>query len=193
MLLERVALWVQETSGIRMGAKAPHAIPGDFQVEIPVEYGRGRARTRGLPAVKIHVTFDEPILTEVVACSIRPRYSDLSEFQTAAYSKVEITAEKMRALLQQQKKWPRPRDLYDLWFILCRLKERFDAHQLRGLFVEKCVARHIQPNMEGLISEHLREWNKDAWVNLLKPMMKIVPDFDTVWQEWVTVFHKMFA
>lgn len=191
--LERVALWVQETSGIRMGAKTPHTIPGDFQIEIPIEYSRGGARTRGLPTVKIHLTFDEPILTEAVGCFVRPRYSDLSEFQVAAYSKQEIVAEKMRALLQQQKKWPRPRDLYDLWFILCRLKERFDTHELRGLFVEKCGVRHIQPNMAGLISENLREWNRDAWGNLLKPMMKTVPDFDDVWREWVTTFHEMFG
>lgn len=192
-LLERVVRWVQETSGIRMGMKAPHTIPGDVQVEIPIEYNRAGARTRGLPAVKIHLTFDEPILTEAVTCPIRPRYSDLPEFQIAAYSKAEIVAEKMRALLQQQKKWPRPRDLYDLWFILCRLKEPFDAHQLRRLFIEKCGVRHIHPHMVDLVYDNLKEWNKDAWGNHLKPMMKTVPEFDEVWQEWISAFHELFG
>jgi len=47
--------------------------------------------------------------------------------------------------------------------------------------------------MAGLISENLREWNRDAWGNLLKPMMKTVPDFDDVWREWVTTFHEIFG
>jgi len=193
VLLERVAVWVQETSGIRMGTKAPHTIPGDVQVEIPIEYSRGGVRTRGLPSVKVHVTFDEPVLTEAVTCSIRPGYSDLSGFQIATYSKEEIVAEKMRALLQQQKKWPRPRDLYDLWFILCQSEERYDADKLRGLFIEKCGVRHIHPDLAGLISDNLREWNQDAWGHLLKPMMNAVPEFDEVWQEWVTTFHDIFG
>jgi predicted helicase len=51
------------------------------------------------------LTFDEPISTKVVARSVKTRYSDLSDFEIKAYSKEEILAEKMRALLQQQKKW----------------------------------------------------------------------------------------
>jgi predicted nucleotidyltransferase component of viral defense system len=62
---------------------------------------------------------DDPILTEPVARAVNPLYSDLSAFTVATYTKEEILAEKMRALLQQQTKWPRPHDLYDLWFILC--------------------------------------------------------------------------
>jgi hypothetical protein len=38
--------------------------------------------------------------------SVTPLYSDLSEFTVATYSKEEILAEKMRALLLQQLKWP---------------------------------------------------------------------------------------
>ncbi|MGH7772083.1 MAG: nucleotidyl transferase AbiEii/AbiGii toxin family protein [Candidatus Binatia bacterium] len=193
MLFNSMARWIQETSGIRMETKDPHTIPGDFQVEIPLEYARGGRRTRGLPSAKIHLTFDEPILTEVVACTIKPRYSDLSEFQITAYSKKEIVAEKMRALLQQQKKWPRPRDLYDLWFVLCRSAESFDAQELKGLFAEKCKVRQIKPDMAGLTSENLRDWNKEAWENQMKPIMKRVPEFDEVWQEWVTKFHDIFG
>lgn len=191
-ILNRVARWVQERSGLRMRTKEPRTIPGDFQVEIPVEYSRGGMRTRGLPSAKVHLTFDEPRLEEPVLCPVRPRYSDLSEFEIAAYSKKEIVAEKMRALLQQQKKWPRPRDLYDLWFILCCSGEDFKANELRDTFIEKCKVRQIMPDMAGLISEDLKAWNKDAWENQMKPIMKTVPDFGQVWQEWVTRFHEIF-
>lgn len=191
-LLNRMAARVQEASGIRMVAKPPQTIPGDFQVEIPLEYSRGGPRTQGLPGVKIHLTSDEPIMVEPAVCRVKPRYSDLSEFTISAYSKREIVAEKMRALLQQQKKWPRPRDLYDLWFILCRSGERFPREELRKLFVEKCRVRRVQPDREGLTSENLKEWNRKAWSNLLGPMLKTLPDYDQAWREWVVVCREIW-
>lgn len=191
-LLDQVAVWIQGTSGIRMKTKNPHTIPGDFQVEIPMEYSRGGQRTRGLPCVKIHLTSDEPIQTKMMSRSIAPHYSDLSRFKIHAYGKEEIVAEKMRALIQQQKKWPRPRDLYDLWFILCHSEEKFQARRLRSLFIEKCRVRQIQSDTERLTSETLRAWNKDAWKNQLEPLMKTVLQFDKVWQDWIAASRKVF-
>jgi predicted nucleotidyltransferase component of viral defense system len=192
-VLRQVAAWVQENSGIRTGANKPRTSPGDFQVEIPVEYNRGGTRTRGLPAVKVHLTFDEPLLTDPVGCNVRSRYSDLPEFQVKAYGKKEIGAEKMRALLQQQKKWPRPRDLYDLWFMLCYLGEEFDGQELRGLFDRKCEVRQIEPNVMDLTSEKLREWNRDAWENQLRPLLKDLPNFEKVWNDWLGRCRELFG
>ena len=191
-LLNRIAPWIQETSGIFITNKAPLTIPGDFQTEISVEYSRGGSRRQKLPNVKIHLTFDEPVLTGVTILAVKPRYSDLSEFEIACYSKEEIIAEKMRALLQQQMKWPRPRDLYDLWFILCRSGERFEKEDLKDLFVQKCRARQIQPEVAGLVSENLKERNKGAWENILGPLMKTVPNFNDVWSELVIAVSKIF-
>jgi predicted nucleotidyltransferase component of viral defense system len=158
-----------------------------------LEYNRGGHRRQKLPSVKIHVTFDEPILTKVAIRSVKPQYSDLSDFEITAYSKEEILTGKMRALLQQQRKWPRPRDLYDLWFMLCRSAEHFEPEELKDIFIQKCQIRKIDPDISGLTSEKLREWNKDAWENILKPLMKTVPEFDVVWREWTTIFHKLFG
>jgi len=192
ILLNQIGTWIRDNSGIFIAIKTALTIPGDFQVEIPVEYGMGGLRRQKLPSVKIHLTFDEPILTDAVIRPIRPRYSDHSGFEMTCYSKEEIIAEKMRALLQQQMKWPRPRDLYDLWFILCRSEERFQPEKIKNLFVEKCKVRQIQPDSAGLISENLREWNKDSWGNILRPLIRAVPDFDKVWNEWVIAFKKIF-
>ncbi|MBU0768740.1 MAG: nucleotidyl transferase AbiEii/AbiGii toxin family protein, partial [Proteobacteria bacterium] len=124
-------------------------------------------------------------------CSVTPEYSDLSAFGITAYSKREIVAEKLRSLLQQQKKWPRPRDLYDLWYILCKTRERFSWQELKPLFDEKCRIRDVQPDITSLTSDMLREWNENAWLNRLEPMLKDVPDFDRLWKEWVKTFHKL--
>jgi len=190
-LLDVVVALVLRESGIRLSVGKPLTAPGDFQIEIPVEYTRGGARRQGLPQVKVHLTFDEPVLDEPIVRFVEPAYSDLSTFRITTYSKREIIAEKLRSLLQQQKKWPRPRDLYDLWYILCKSEERFLWKELRPLFDEKCRVRDVLPDIESLTSGALREWNETAWLNRLGPMLKDVPDFDCVWDEWVKTFHDL--
>lgn len=190
-LLQKSAEKVQSESGIRIAVKKPHTIPGDFQIEIPVEYNRGGARRQGLPQVKVHLTFDEPILETPVVCSIKLVYSDLSPFKIRSYSKKEIVAEKLRSLLQQQKKWPRPRDLYDLWYILCLSREHFKWNELLPMFEEKCRVRDIKPDIKGLTSDNLKTLNKKAWKDRLGPMLKELPEFDLVWKDWTETFNKM--
>jgi len=191
LLLDTVTQWVLNESGIHLSTCEPLNAQGDFQIEIPIEYNRGGARRQGLPQVKVHLTFDEPVLDKVVDRSVEPRYSDLSAFKIAAYSKKEIVAEKLRSLLQQQKKWPRPRDLYDLWYILCKSGESFLWRELNPFFERKCSARGMEPDIKGLTSETLREWNENAWINRLGPMLKDLPDFDRTWKEWVKTFHEL--
>ncbi|MGD1075021.1 MAG: nucleotidyl transferase AbiEii/AbiGii toxin family protein [Thermodesulfovibrionales bacterium] len=192
-LLKKASGEVQDVSGIHLTVKAPITIPGDFQIEIPIEYSRGGTRRQGLPQVKVHLTFDEPILDKPTLCSINSQYSDLSSFKARSYTKKEIVAEKLRSLLQQQKKWPRPRDLYDLWFMVCRTKEHLIWAELFPMFQEKCRVRGIRPNLSGLTSANLREWNRNAWRQRLGPMLRDVPDFDLVWAEWTDAFHKLIG
>lgn len=189
--LEKARTWVLRESGINLSGRESMTVSGDFQIEIPMEYNRGGARRQRLPQVKVHLTFDEPILDKTVVHSVKSSYSDLSAFRITAYSKKEILAEKLRSLLQQQKKWPRPRDLYDLWYILCKSGERFTWKELKPLFEEKCRLRAVPPVIESLTSDTLREWNEKAWLNRLGPMLKDLPDFDRVWKEWVKTFHKL--
>jgi predicted nucleotidyltransferase component of viral defense system len=190
-LLRKASERIQTESGVRITVKKPLTIPGDFQIEVPIEYSRGGSRRQGLPQVKVHLTFDEPILETPVACSIKSGYSDLPAFKVHSYTKKEIVAEKLRSLLQQQKKWPRPRDLYDLWYILCRSGEHFTRTELFPMFQEKCRIRDIKPDISGLTSANLKEWNKNAWRDRLGPMLKDLPDFDQVWKEWTETFHKI--
>ncbi|MDI6729126.1 MAG: nucleotidyl transferase AbiEii/AbiGii toxin family protein [Thermodesulfovibrionales bacterium] len=188
-LLQKAADRVQSESGVRITVKKPLTIPGDFQIEIPLEYSRGGARRQGLPQVKVHLTFDEPILDTQIVCSIKSQYSDLSTFKVHSYTKKEIVAEKLRSLLQQQKKWPRPRDLYDLWYMLCRSGEHFTWAELFPMFQEKCRVREIKPDISGLTSANLKEWNRNAWKDRLGPMLKELPDFEIVWKEWTETFR----
>ena len=49
----------------------------------------------------------------------------------------------------------------------------------------------VQPDITGLTSDTLREWNENAWLHRLGPMLKDVPDFDRLWKEWVKTFHEL--
>lgn len=190
-LLKKAADKIQSNSGIRMTVKEPLSISGDFQIEIPIEYNRGSLRRQGLPQVKIHLTFDEPILEKPIVCTIKVKYSDLPEFKVKSYTKKEIVSEKLRTLLQQQKKWPRPRDLYDLWYILCCSGEQFSWTELSPMFQEKCRIREIKPDISGITSDNLREWNRNVWRDRLGPMLKELPDFELVWKEWTETFRRI--
>ncbi len=192
-LLQRVTEWVQTNSLLHVSSKEVLSSKGDFQVEIPLEYSRGGPRRHGLSAIKIHLTFDEPILTHPESRPVRPPYSDLSPFTVIAYSKEEILAEKTRALLQQQSKWPRPRDLYDLWFILCHKNETFEWETLFGLFAEKCRVKKIEPDPDLLVSETLKSTNKRVWQSQLEMLMKKAPDFEEVWKEWFAFCKEQFG
>ena len=186
-ILTRAARILEDKTGMEITVKAAQESAGQKQLEIPIHYSRGRPRRQGLPAVRVHLTFDEPILTPTEVCRVEPLFSDLTSFRLVAYSKIEIVAEKLRALLQQQEKWPRPRDLYDLWYVLCHKAEKLPGRELREIFARKCAVRNAEPDLHRLTSENLREWNREAWKNQLAPMMKSVPDYEMVWTDWVQV------
>ena len=185
--LEQAARRVREHSGLILALKPARWSAGQEQLEIGLEYSRGGTRRQALPAVIVHLTFDEPVITPFEVRDVASPYSDLEPFSLACYSKIEIVAEKLRALIQQQEKWPRPRDLYDLWFILCRQREAMPSHELRGLFERKCAVRGVAPDPRRLVSAELREWNRSAWGSQLLPTLKNGPDYDVVWDEWMTV------
>jgi hypothetical protein len=186
-VLTRATETLSERTGLILRCKEPRADEGNRQVEISVEYSRGGPRRKALPAVKAHLSFDEPLLASPEEPMVRPSYAEIHPFSVSAYSKIEIVAEKLRALLQQQDKWPRPRDLYDLWYITCFKGEKFDRARLRTLFENKCRIRGVAAETSQLHSQNLCEWNRKAWANQLLPMIKDGPEYETVWMQWSAV------
>ena len=183
ILMRAVAILTEE-SGILMRCKELRADTDNTQIEIPIEYSRGGPRRQSLPVVKVHLSFEEPLLTAPEERPVRPSYTEPGPFTLITYSKIEMVAEKIRALLQQQEIWPRPRDLYDLWYITCFKGEVFDRSQLQRLFEQKCQIRGIPADIKRLHSEYLREWNRKAWANQLLPMLGVAPEYDLIWSEW---------
>jgi hypothetical protein len=183
-LLARITASISEETGIALRCKDSLAAGEDAQVEVPIEYSRGGPRTHGLPAVKIHLTFDEPLLTRSEWHTVTPSWPGIKSFAVSAYSKIEMVAEKMRALIQQQGRWPRARHLYDLWYMTCYRGETYAQRQLRDLFERKCQVRGVPADPSLLRSDHLREWIRDSWTSQLVPMLTHAPDYNRVWSEW---------
>lgn len=183
-VLSRVAANVRDRAGVMLEPREPQVDQANGQIETPLAYARGAPGRRNLPTVKVHISFREPLLTPVETRRVAPPHPSLPAFSLAAYSKMEIVAEKLRALLQQQAKWPRPRDLYDLWYITCLKGESFDLSDLRRVFAGKCLARGVTPDTAGLCSTQLHDWNLNAWDNQLVPMLQHDPGYERVWHEW---------
>ena len=59
------------------------------------------------------------------------------------------------------------------------------------MFQEKCRVRDVKPDLAGLTSEKLREWNKNVWQDRLGPMLKELPKLDLVWKEWTETFQRI--
>ena len=175
---------MRNENGIESTIARIEAPPNESQVEIAVQYSRGGPRRQALPSVKVHLTSDEPVLADPELRDVRPTYEDVGSFNIWAYGISEIIAEKMRSLLQQQEEWPRPRDLYDLWYILCKRREVVSPELYLNLFAQKCEVRKIDPNIGQLVSSKLKEMNRNAWENQLRPMLLNAPDYEDVWREW---------
>lgn len=96
-LLEKAAGLVTDDTGIAIDVRAAVQSSGQEQLEIPLHYSRGGGRRQALPAVRVHLTFDEPVLSPAEIRVVSPTYARLESFRIRAYSLLEIAAEKLRA------------------------------------------------------------------------------------------------
>lgn len=183
-ILGRVADSARERYGVNIDLQGVRVDRVNGQMEASLGYLRGGRSRRDPPTVKVHISLSEPLLTRPEVRRVEPPHPAVPGFSLVAYSKIEIVAEKARALLQQQSRWPRPRDLYDLWHITCLKGEAFDRAELRKLFDEKCRVRGVAPDPAGLYSANLCEWNQKAWDSQLVPTLRNAPPYEQVWSEW---------
>ncbi len=74
--------------------------------------------------IPLNISKKEQVLLEPKKESIMPLYREIPTFEVFAMPEKEILAEKVRAILTRQK----PRDVYDLWFLLTRKNIVFDSN-----------------------------------------------------------------
>jgi predicted nucleotidyltransferase component of viral defense system len=159
--------------------KQPH--PGDQKAYlVRVQFPEQR---QALCRLKVEITVDEPILTPVNVCPVLHGFDEVMNVSVPVYSLAEITAEKLRALLQSKARlhergWGASRvcrDYYDLWNLL--QVPGLKSPDLIPLLAQKCVVRDVTyTSPDDFISEDLLAVASAEWAQQLLPF---VPDAPT--------------
>lgn len=146
----------------RLGYKGPLAFPG--------------APRRILFDLTVH----EPLLRDPVEVSIFHPYPDvLPEPSTVyAYSIEELLAEKTRALRERT----RPRDLYDVVYVINNQNVGLDLSRAGLLFREKCLTKGLEVPTSSELVAHIRaaEELRSEWKNMLRHQLPQLPPIDTM-------------
>jgi predicted nucleotidyltransferase component of viral defense system len=126
----------------------------------------GRAVTKGKVRVDVSLR-REPIVLEHPL--IVPEYDDVEPFILSVLAREHLFAEKVRALLVRAK----PRDLYDLWFLLNK-----GVTADRALINAKLALyelRLIETRLKKALHAAQTDWERD-----LKPLLASIPDLREV-------------
>ncbi len=73
--------------------------------------------------IPLNISVKENIVLEPKRESVAPIYREIPNFELFVMQEKEILAEKVRATLTRQK----PRDIYDIWFLVTKRRVTFDA------------------------------------------------------------------
>ncbi len=176
-----------EVTCYRYEEKEPH--PGGQEAFIV----RARLPWHNRPQIRamIEVTMDEPMLWPLQKRRIIHEYGEPLDVQIHVYTLEEIVAEKLRAILQHEKRreqrgWSRSRarDFYDLWRILVAHRTQMKLSDFAVPFHKKCEVRDVAvagPDafFEGALLAHVAE----TWEQWLGPLVPELPPFEEVISE----------
>ncbi len=140
---------------------------------------RGPLVTPGTPRILFDLTRHEPVLSEPEDRPVFHSYPDELPEGTLvqSYGIEELVAEKTRALLERT----RPRDLYDVLFLIESRIEDIDAEEARELFRKKCEVKGlVPPSAEGLLVAVRSSGELRAdWEHMLGHQLPVLPPFET--------------
>ncbi|MDR1990010.1 MAG: nucleotidyl transferase AbiEii/AbiGii toxin family protein [Acidobacteriaceae bacterium] len=195
--LRTLARRTEEISGIRFH-------PGHFTVKPRRDkFGRmtfeGRLGYQGplarstWPRILFDITQHEPVLTTTVRRGVLHPYPDTLPPDTGivTYSFEELLAEKTRALYERT----RPRDLYDVVYILDNLTKPLDRTLVKRVFEQKCTFKAFTPpTANGIIArvKNAEELRAD-WNDMLAHQLPYIAPIDGAIQRlgpalaWLTV------
>ncbi|MGH7627600.1 MAG: nucleotidyl transferase AbiEii/AbiGii toxin family protein [Gemmatimonadaceae bacterium] len=181
-VLTEISDLVREWSGIEFSAdalavRARLDRQGRTTFEGKVGY-RGPLAVPGWPRVLFDLTRHEPVVDEPVLRPVLHPYPDdlPADSLVHTYSMEELVAEKVRALYERC----RPRDLYDVVYVLGDSSHGLDLPHAREVFEEKCAAKQLAcPSLSEIIA--LVDQNDELraeWANMLAHQLPQLPPID---------------
>jgi uncharacterized protein len=158
--------------------KQPH--PGEQKTYlVRVQFPEQR---QPLCRLKVEITIDEPIFTPVEARPLLHGFPEDLSASIPVYSLSEITAEKLRSLLQckerlHEKGWGASRvcrDYFDLWNLLRH--PMINAPVLLSVLEQKCAVRSVSFSTPmDFITDDLITVAKSEWIQQLLPFIPEAP------------------
>jgi predicted nucleotidyltransferase component of viral defense system len=130
----------------------------------------------------VDVSTDEILVSPQNLCQVILEYSDQRQAGgfIQAYTLEEVSAEKIRSLLQRTE----PRDLYDLWRILQEPPPDFGDVSLQEIVIEKCIRKQLRfEGFKVLFSQERLERFRRAWKIRLVNQVTNLPDLEPVVRE----------
>jgi predicted nucleotidyltransferase component of viral defense system len=151
---------------------------------------RGRLPWHREPHVRVMVEItknEAVILKPTEKPIIGSSYIDYSGF-ILTYPLEEIIAEKMRAILQNIKKYhergwtrSRARDYYDLWYILTQSNQNLDLNLIPKILEKKCTIKEVDYSCaQDFFDLKVLELVKRDWAQWLAPLISNLPSCDSV-------------
>jgi predicted nucleotidyltransferase component of viral defense system len=139
---------------------------------------RGPLEFAGTPKILFDITQHEPVLDAHTSQTVFHPYPDaLPEgWNITTYSLHELVAEKTRALYERT----RPRDLYDVVYLLENQSAAFDLQKLRNLFQRKCQVKGIEvPTADQFAQIAVgNEELRSEWENMLAHQLPVLPSLN---------------
>lgn len=140
---------------------------------------RGPLATPGTPRILFDLTRHEPVLAEPEDRPVFHSYPDQLPEGTLvqSYGIEELVAEKTRALLERT----RPRDLYDVLFLIGSRSGDINEEEARDLFRQKCEVKGITPPSSETLLAAVRSSGelRADWEHMLAHQLPVLPPFET--------------
>jgi len=125
-------------------------------------------------SINIDINTDEKLLLPAVKMNIKHFY-DIPSFAIQTMDLKELTAEKIRSLIQRKK----PRDYYDVWYII--KKDKVLLKGMKNLLKKKCKNVKVEMNLNKIFT-NLENIEK-LWKHHLVELVERLPDFGRVIEE----------
>lgn len=175
------------------GCEEIRTIPNEEAFEAKVSF-RGPTQPQVIkPIIKVDVSFYEKIHLPAKTKEIIHPYSDNFYTKVLVYSLEEILAEKLRSILQQKGRVPRPRDYYDAWMLLRLDATEMNLKKVPEAFIKKCQFKNVPFNsVEDFFDPNLLQKNKSAWVASLARQVNALVDFAQLIEELQEKLRRLF-
>jgi hypothetical protein len=138
-----------------------------------------------LCSIKLEITVDEPVLLAVCERTLMHRYDERLAATLRCYALEEIVAEKLRTLLQAEKRlveghWLRDcaRDYYDLWRLCAGPTTAVDLQAVAAILPEKCAVRGVSyASVDDFFPVRIVAGAARQWDTTLTDLVKSLPTF----------------